>query len=60
MDVQRFVPKFGLEIFFLYREITHLKIGLWVKNTSVADSRAIIALKMCRKVTVGLRFDNNV
>ena len=26
MEVQRFVHEFGLEIFFLYREINHLDI----------------------------------
>ena len=59
MDVERFVPELGFEIFFLYHQITHLKIRLWVKNTLVVYSRAIIAFKMCRKVTFGLRFENN-
>ena len=37
MEVEHFVPKFGLEIFFLNHEITRLKIKFWVKNTIVAS-----------------------
>ena len=49
-----------LEIFFLYREINNLEIGIWVENTLVASySRAVIALKMCSKVTIGRRFNSN-
>ena len=47
-------------MFFLYRVINHLKKKFWPKNTLVASySRAIIAFKMCWKVTFGHRFDNN-
>ena len=43
--------EFGLEIFFQYREINHLEIKFWVKNTLLASySRALIAYKMCWKV----------
>ena len=49
-----------MEIFFLYREINHLDIKFKEKNTLVASySRAVIAWKMCWKVTFGHRFDNN-
>ena len=48
MEVQRFAHEFGLEIFFLYREINNLEFNFWVKNTLVASySRAVIAKKMC-------------
>ena len=44
MEVQRVAHEFGLEIFFLYRGINHLKIKFWEKNTLVASySRAVIA-----------------
>ena len=55
-----FCSKFGLEIFFQYSEIAHLKIKFWVKNTLlVSYSWALIALKMCWKVTSNNRFGNN-
>ena len=55
-----FCSKFGLEIFSLYREITHLKIKFWVKNMLlVSYSWALIALKVCWKVTSNNRFGNN-
>ena len=48
MDVQLFTHEFGLEIFFLYREINNLEIKFWVKNTLVASyPQAVIAFKMC-------------
>jgi len=60
IEVKRFDPEFRFKIFFLYCEITHLKIKFLVKNTLVASySRALIASKMCRKVIVVHRFDNN-
>ena len=60
MEVQRFVHEFGLEIFFLYREINHLKVKHWVKNTLVATySRALIWFKICQKVTNARLFDDN-
>ena len=59
-EVYCFVLEFGFEIFFLYREITHLKIKFWLKIMLVASYlRALIAFKMCKKVTFGPRFDNN-
>jgi len=33
MEVQRFAHEFGLEIFFLYREINNLEIKYWVKKS---------------------------
>ena len=60
MEVQRFALEIGLEIFLLYRVINNLEIKFWVKYTLVATNcRAIIAQKMCIKVTFGHRFDNN-
>ena len=53
MEVQRFVHEFGFEIFFLYRQIIHLKIKFWLKNRLVASySQALIALKMWPLVTI--------
>ena len=50
-----------MEIFVLYRLINHLEIKFWVKYTLVASNfRAVIAQKMCWKVTFGHRFDNNL
>ena len=37
MEVQRFEHEFGLEIFFLYREINILEIKFWVNKTLVAS-----------------------
>jgi len=37
MEVKCIFPEFGFEIFFLYRERTHVKIKFWVKNTLVAS-----------------------
>ena len=49
-----------MEIFFLYHEINNLEIQFWVENTLVASySQAVIALKMCSKVTFSHRFDKN-
>jgi hypothetical protein len=57
---QCFVPKFGLEIFFLYREFSLLKIRYWLKIVSAASYlRAFIGIKMRRKVTFGRCFHNN-
>ena len=42
MEVQRFDYEFGLEIFFLYREIHNHEIQFWVKKTLAATySRAV-------------------
>jgi len=44
MEVKRFAHEFGLEIFFLYREINNLEIKFCVKKTLVASySRDVIA-----------------
>ena len=54
-----FCSKFGYEIFFQYREIAHLKTKFWVKNTLLVNySRALIAVKMCWKLTFEHFFDN--
>ena len=45
---------------FLYHVINHLEKKFCAKNTLVASySRAVIARKICRKVTFGHRFDSN-
>ena len=60
MEVQRFVEEIGFEIFYQYREINHLKIEFWEKNTLLASySWALIALEMCWIVNCGHCFDNN-
>ena len=60
MEVQRFALEFGLEIFVLYHVINHLEIKFWVKYTLVASNfRAVIAQKMCWKVTFVHRFGSN-
>ena len=42
--VKRLAHDFGLEIFFLYREINNPEIKFWVKNLLVASySRAVFA-----------------
>ena len=38
MEVLRFVQEIGFEIFFLCREINHLKNKFWKTNTIVASS----------------------
>jgi len=37
MEVKCFAHEFGLEIFFLYREINNLEIKFWVKKTLVGS-----------------------
>ena len=37
MEFLRFVQEIGFEIFFLCREINHLKIKFWLTNTLVAS-----------------------
>ena len=60
MEVQRFTHELGLEIFFLYHVIIHLEKKFCAKKTLVSRySRAVIAWKMCFKVTFGHSFDNN-
>ena len=60
MEVQQFTHELGLEIFFLYHVINHLEKKICAKNALVVSySRAVIAWKMCWKVTFGHRFDNN-
>ena len=60
MEVCQFALEFGLEIFVQYLVVNHLEIKFWVKYTLlVGNFRAVIAQKMCWKVTFGHRFDNN-
>ena len=60
MEVKRFNHKFGLEIFFLYRGINHLKMKFWVKNSLVASySLALIDLKTCGKLIFGNCLEDN-
>ena len=48
MEEKRFAHQFDLEIFLLNREINHLEIKFWVKDTLMASySRPLISLKMC-------------
>ena len=47
MEVLRFVQEIGFEIFFLCREINHLKIKFWESNTLVACYLlALVTLEM--------------
>ena len=57
IEFSRFALEFGLEILVLYRVINNLEIKFWVKYTFVAGNfRAVIAQKICCKVTFGQRF----
>ena len=47
MEVKRFVQEIGFEIIFLFREINHLRIKFWERNTLVASYvLAFITLEM--------------
>ena len=47
MEVLCFVQEIGLEIFFLCREINHLKIKFWESNTLEASYLlALVTLQM--------------
>ena len=57
MEVKRFVQKIGIELFFLCREINHLKIKFWETNTLVASYLlALVTLEMGLTVDFGHRF----
>ena len=59
MEVYRFLQKIGIEVFFLCREINHLKIKFWETNTSVASYLlALVTLEMGLTVVFGHRFNN--
>ena len=59
MEVSHLVHEFGFEIFFLCREINHLKIKFLEINTSVASYLlALVTLEMSLTVVFGHRFNN--
>ena len=58
MEVKRFVEEIGIEVFFLCREINHLKIKFWETNTLVAIYLlALVTLEMGLIVDFGHRFN---
>ena len=59
MEVLRFVQEIGLELFFLFREINHLKIKFWESNTFVASYLLeLVTLEIGLIVDFGHRFNN--
>ena len=60
MEVLRLVQEIGFEIFFLYREINHLKIKFGEINTLVASYLLVlVTLEMRLTVDFGHRFNYN-
>ena len=60
MEVLRLVHEIGFEIFFLCREMNHLKIKFWEINTLVASYLLVlVTLKMRLTVDFGHRFNYN-
>ena len=58
MEVLRVVQEIGVEIFFLCREINHLKIKFWEINTLVASYLLeLVTLEMRLTVDFGHRFN---
>ena len=58
MEVLRFVQEIGFEIFFLCREINHLKIKFWEINTLVASYLLVlVSLEMRLTMDFGHRFN---
>ena len=58
MDVLRVVQEIGFEIFFLYREINHLKIKFWEINTLVVSYLLLlVTLELRLTVDFGHRFN---
>ena len=58
MEVLRVVHEIGFEIFFLCREMNHLKIKIWEINTLVASSLLeLVTLEMRLTVDFGHRFN---
>ena len=58
MEVLRLVQEIGFEIFFLCREINHLKIKFCEINTLVASSLLeLVTLEMRLTVDFGQRFN---
>ena len=58
MEVLRVVQEVGFEIFFLCREINHLKIKFWEINTLVASNLLVlVTLEMRLTMDFGHRFN---
>ena len=58
MEVLRLVQEIGFEIFLLCREMNHLKITCWEKNTLVASYLLVlVTLEMRLTVDFGHRFN---
>ena len=58
MEVLRLVHEIGFEIFFLCREIKHLKIKFWEINTLVASYLLVlVTLEMRLTMDVSHRFN---
>ena len=59
MEVYRFLQKIGIEVFFLCREINHLKIKFWERNTLVGSYLLeLVTLEIGLTVDFGHRFNN--
>ena len=59
MEVYRFVQEIGIEVFFLCREINHLKIKFWEINTLVSSYLlALVTLEMGLKLDISHCFNN--
>ena len=58
MEVLRLVHEIGFEIFFLRREMNHLKIKFWEMNTLVGSYLLVlVTLEMRLTVDFGHRFN---
>ena len=58
MEVLHLVHEIGFEIFFLCREMNHLKIKFWEINTLVASYlRDLVTLEIRLTVDFGHRFN---
>ena len=59
MEVLRLVQEIGFEIFFLCREMNHLKIKFWEINTLVASYLLVLVTwEMRLTMDFGHRFKN--
>ena len=59
MEVLRLVQEIGFEIFFLCREMNHLKIKFWEINTLVSSYLLeLVTLEMRLTVDFGHRFNH--
>ena len=59
MEVLRLVQEIGFEIFFLCREMNHLKIKCWEINTLVASYLLVlVTLELRLTVDFGHRFNH--